>query len=114
MFYSPIIPNSYDDDHAHDVGDIDMASMITTPMIQIQIEDFGGSFTMPHYGHSRPLGNYFNSNLMVSNFVVVDLTNYSANVLFYDERAQGKDADVLCNLWFTYHSNKFKMMLERK
>jgi hypothetical protein len=29
-------------------------------------------------------------------------------VFFYDERAQGKDADVLCNLRFTYHSNKFK------
>jgi hypothetical protein len=51
---------------------------------------------------------------MVSNFVVADLTSNSANVFFYDERSQGKDADVLCSLRFTYHSNKFKRMLERK
>jgi hypothetical protein len=86
-------------------------------MIQIQIEDFGGSFAMPHYGHSRPSADYFNSNLMVLNFVVADLTSDSADVLFYDERTQGKDADAPCNLRcmrFTYHSNKFKTMLERK
>ncbi len=36
--------------------------------------------------------------MMVSNFVVADLISDSANVLFYDEQAQGKDADALCNL----------------
>ncbi len=51
---------------------------------------------------------------MVSNFVVVDLTNDNTNMLFYDKRAQGKDVNALCNLRFTYHSNKFKMMLECK
>ncbi len=51
---------------------------------------------------------------MVSNFVVVDLTSDNANVFFYDEQVQGKDADELCSLWFTYHSNKFKTMFERK
>jgi hypothetical protein len=106
-----IIPNSYDNDRAHDAGDINMASMTTVPTIQIQIEDFGGSFAMPHSGHSRPSADYFNSNLMVLNFVVADLTSDSADVLFYDER---KDADAPCNLRFTYHSNKFKIMLERK
>jgi len=72
--------------------------MTVAPMIQIQIEDFGGSFNMLHYGHSRPSADYFNSNLMVSNFVVVDLTNDNADVLFYDERPQGKDANALCSL----------------
>jgi hypothetical protein len=109
-----IIPNSYDDNRAHDAGDIDMTSTTPTPTIQIQIEDFGGSFAMPHYGYSRPSTDYFNSNLMVSNFVAPDLTNDSVDVLFYDKRMQGKDANVLCSLWFTYHSNKFKMMIERK
>jgi hypothetical protein len=28
-----IIPDSYDDDHAHDVGDIDMTSMTASPTI---------------------------------------------------------------------------------
>jgi quinolinate synthase len=69
---------------------------------------------MFHYGHSWPSANYFNSNMMVSNFVVVNFTSDSANVLFYDKRAQGKDADALCSLRFMYHSNKFKTTLERK
>jgi hypothetical protein len=91
-----------------------MTFTTTTPTIQIQIEDFDGNFTMPRYGHLRPSADYFNSNLMVSNFVVVELTNDNANMLFYDERMQGKDADALCSLQFTYHSNKFKTMLECK
>ncbi len=62
-----------------------MTSTTVAPMIQIHIEDFGGSSTIPHYGHLRPLTDYFNSNLMVSNFVVADLTNDSADMLFYDE-----------------------------
>ncbi len=99
-----IIPDNYDNDCVHDIGDINMTSTIAAPTIQIQIEDFGGSFAMPHYGHSRPSNDYFNSNLMVSNFVVANLTSDSANVLFYDERTQGKDADVLCSLQFMHHS----------
>ncbi len=67
-----IIPDSYDDDRVHDDVNIYMTSTIVVPTIQIQIEDFGGSFAMLHYGNSRPLADYFNSNLMVSNFVVVD------------------------------------------
>jgi hypothetical protein len=53
---------------------------------------------MPHYGHSRPSANYFNSNFMVSNFVVADLTSNSSDVFFYDDRVQGKDADALYSL----------------
>jgi hypothetical protein len=81
-----IIPDSYDDNRAHDVGDIDMTSTTTTPMIQIRIEDFGGNFAMFHYGHSRPSADYFNSNLMVLNFVVPDLTSNNADVFFYDNQ----------------------------
>jgi nicotinic acid mononucleotide adenylyltransferase len=62
-----------------------MTSTTAKPTIQIQIEDFGGSFAMLHYGHSQPLADYLNSNLMVSNFVVTNLTNDSANLLFDDE-----------------------------
>jgi len=50
---------------------------------------------------------------MVSNFVIIDLTSDNADALFYDEWAQSKDVDVLCSLWFTYHSNKFKTMFKR-
>jgi hypothetical protein len=85
--YQPIIFDGYDDDHAHDAGDIDMTSTIATPTIQIQIKDFSGNFTMPHYGHSWPSIDYFNSNLMVLNFVVANLTSDNIDVVFYDERA---------------------------
>jgi hypothetical protein len=69
---------------------------------------------MLHYGHLRPSADYFNSNFMVSNFLVIDLTNNNINVFFYDERAQGKDVDALFSLQFTYHLEKFKMLLSRK
>jgi len=72
-----------------------MTSTIATPTIQIQIEDFGGSFAMLHYGYSQPSADYFNSNLIVSNFVVVDLTNDNVDMLFYDGRMQGKDVNAL-------------------
>jgi len=81
-----IILDSYDDDHAHDAGDINMTSTTVAPTIQIQIKDFSGNFAMPHYGHSQPSTDYFNSNLMISNFVVADLTSDSADVFFYDKR----------------------------
>jgi hypothetical protein len=109
-----IIPNHYDDEHYDDDGgDNDMTLSTVAPQIQIQIEDFGGNFAMPHYGHSRPSTDYFNSNLMVSNFVVADLTSNNSDV-FYDEQAQGKDADALCSLRFPYHLEKFKTLLNHK
>jgi hypothetical protein len=53
---------------------------------------------MFHYGHSHPSADYFNFNLMVSNFVVVDLTSNNSDVFLYDERAQGKDVNAFYNL----------------
>jgi hypothetical protein len=91
-----------------------MTLSIVALQIQIQIKDFGGSFAMPLYGHLRPSVDYFNSNLMVSNFVVADLTSNSNNVFFYDKRAQGKDVDALCNLRFTYHLEKIKTLVRCK
>jgi len=110
-----IIPDHYDDKCCDDdVGDNDITLLTITPQIHIYIKNFGGNFAMPHYGHSRPLADYFNFNFMVSNFVVADLINNNSNVFFYDERAQGKDADALCSLRFTYHLEKFKMLLSHK
>ncbi|EGZ13896.1 hypothetical protein PHYSODRAFT_373006, partial [Phytophthora sojae] len=59
--------------------------------------------SMPHYGHSRPSADYFNSPLIIQNFVVADITNNINHVYFYDERAQGKNADTLCSLRLLYH-----------
>jgi hypothetical protein len=106
-----IIPDHYDNERCDDDdGDNDMTLSIIAPLIQIQIEDFGGSAS----GHSRPSVDYFNSNLMVLNFVVANLTINNNDVFLYDERAQGKDVDALCNLRFTYHLEKFKTLLSRK
>ena len=71
--------------------------------IQIQAEDYGGGIAMPHFGHTRPSCDYYNSNLIIQNFVVADITNKRNNVYFYDERAQDKGADALCSLRLLYH-----------
>lgn len=72
-------------------------------VIEIQIEDFGGSFAILHYGHQRLSADYFNSNLMMQNFIIANITNGAKNVLIYDERGQGKGADALCSLRLMYH-----------
>ena len=50
---------------------------------------------------------------MVSNFVVDNLTSDYGDVILYNERAQGKDADALCSLSFMYYVNKFKAFRQR-
>jgi hypothetical protein len=80
------------------------------PEIQIQIEDFGGSFPLPFYGHQRPFADYFNSNIMMQNFIISNITTNRNNVLIYDERGQGKGADALCSLRLLFH---FRLPQER-
>ncbi|ETM35588.1 hypothetical protein L914_17531 [Phytophthora nicotianae] len=67
--------------------------------VPIQAEDFGGGILMPYYGHCRSSADYFNSNLMLHNFVVADVNN----VYFDDERGQGKNVDAICSLRLLYH-----------
>jgi hypothetical protein len=74
-----IIRNTTDDAPPDPIND-------AFPEIQIQIEDFGGSFPLPFYGHQCPSANYFNSNLMMQNFIISDITANRNNVLIYDER----------------------------
>ena len=54
--------------------------------VSLQAEDYGGGLALPHYGFRRPSADYFNSNLMSYNFVVVDITGDINNVYSYDER----------------------------
>ncbi|CAK9266760.1 unnamed protein product [Sphagnum jensenii] len=74
-----IIPDTIDDAPPDPIDD-------ASPEIQIQIEDFDGSFSLPFYGHQRPSADYFNSNLMMQNFIISDITANRNNVLIYDER----------------------------
>ncbi|XP_075926550.1 uncharacterized protein LOC116947095 [Petromyzon marinus] len=66
---------------------------------------FGGSFSMPHYGHERPSPDYFNSNPMMQNFITADVTRGIDHVVLYEERAQDKEAEARCSLRFQYHHN---------
>ncbi|ETN17985.1 hypothetical protein PPTG_05628 [Phytophthora nicotianae INRA-310] len=75
--------------------------------VQIQAEDYSGSIS-PHYGNTRPSVGYFNSNLMIQNFVVADITNGRNNVYFNDKRAQGKDANALFSLRLLNHLSTLK------
>jgi len=56
--------------------------------------------------YRRPSADYFNSNLIVQNFVIADKTNCTNNKYFYYERAQGKDGNALCSLRMAYHLTK--------
>ncbi|EEY62650.1 uncharacterized protein PITG_14428 [Phytophthora infestans T30-4] len=59
---------------------------------------------MPILWSCSPFGGIiFTSNLILQNFVVADISNGVNNVYFYDERAQGKDANALCSLRLNYH-----------
>ncbi|KAE8961916.1 hypothetical protein PR001_g29887, partial [Phytophthora rubi] len=95
----PLVPISYHDERR----DEQPATSAPPPIVLIQSEDFGGGISMPHYGHTRPSVDYFNSNLIIQNFVVADITNGTNYVYFYDERAQGKGADAFCSLRLLYH-----------
>ena len=61
---------------------------------------------MPHFGFRRPSADYFNSNFVLDNFVIADITGDRNNVIFYDERGQGKDADALFSPRIRYHLRK--------
>lgn len=61
--------------------------------IQVKIENFGDNFAITFNGHSHLSTNQFNSNLMMQNFIIVDVTNNVNNVIIYDELDQGKDVE---------------------
>ena len=84
-------------------------SAFSLSTVQIQAEDFGGGIALPHYGFRKPSADYFNSNLMLHNFVIADITGEKNRVYFYDERSQGKGADALCSLRLRYHLEKMKV-----
>ncbi|KAG3047945.1 hypothetical protein PC121_g19772 [Phytophthora cactorum] len=85
-----IIPDTTDDVAAVDEVDIDDDERATKKVycrVQILAEDYGGGISMPYYGICRPSADYFNSNLMIQNFVIADVSNGQYNVYFYDERS---------------------------
>ncbi|OAE22251.1 hypothetical protein AXG93_412s1410 [Marchantia polymorpha subsp. ruderalis] len=71
--------------------------------IQIQIEDYGGSFALPVYSSECPSVDYFQFNLMMQNLLIADLSNGVNHVLLYDKQGQGKGIDALCRLRLRHH-----------
>lgn len=84
-------------DKAEPAGMVDL-NLSPIPTVLVQAEDYGGSLPLPHYGFQRPAADYFNSNLMIHQFVTSNLSDNTNRVTFYDERGQGKGADALCSL----------------
>ena len=71
--------------------------------VLIQAEDFGGVIPLPFFGFSRPSADYFNSNLLLQNFIQCDISTGTNHVYLYDEREQGKGADAMCSLRMRQH-----------
>ena len=68
--------------------------------VQLLVDDFGGGLSLPFYGYSRPSSDYFNSNLILHNFISCDITAGVHRVMLYDEWSQGKGSDAVCSMRF--------------
>ena len=79
---------------------------------QLLCEDFGGSIPIPSFKSAKPSADYFNSNLICHNFVITDITRGKNNVMFYDERYQGKGADAVCSMRLRFHLEQYKRFKE--
>ncbi|OQR86385.1 hypothetical protein ACHHYP_10594 [Achlya hypogyna] len=103
---SQCLPATIIPDHGDVASEHDTAgghALVVAPTVQVQIEDFGGSFSCPYYGAARPSADYYNSNLMMHNFVTTDISRTINKIVFYDQRGQGKDADAVCSLRMRFH-----------
>jgi hypothetical protein len=83
--------------------DLDETPTVT---VQVQAEDFGGGLALPFYGLARPSVDYYQSNLVLHNFVIADVSLNVNHIYFYDERAQGKGSHAMCSLRLRYHLSK--------
>lgn len=86
----------------------------STRGVLLQAEDFGGVIPLPFYGFQRPSADYFNSNLLLQNFVQCDITSGINHVYIYDEREQSKGADAMCSLRMRQHLRLHKERTKRK
>ena len=87
-----------DDEQPNRDEETHSAEIVTPGVVRVIPEDYGGSLTVSHFGFSHPSVDYYNSNLMLHNFVVPDITKNVNYICCYDERAAGKGADAVCSL----------------
>ena len=76
-------------------------------------EDFGGSLALPHFGCRRPSADYFNSNLILHNFVQCNISSGQNTVTFYDERVQGKSSEACCSLRMKLHLSHVQQLISK-
>jgi hypothetical protein len=88
------------------------SAVIQKPIVQLQLEDYGGNLVTPSFKMSRPSKDYYASNLLIFMFVVCNLSDSDNCIYLYDERAQGKDCEALCNLRFRYHLELYHKRLD--
>ena len=55
-------------------------------LVTMQLKDFGGNLAMPHFGFSRPSADYFNSNLILHNFIIADISTDINYVMWHDKK----------------------------
>ena len=82
---------------------IDPESIVDTKNVLLQCEDYAGNLVSPLFELERPSKDYYASNLNLYIFVITNMTTGKNYVYLYDERAQGKNAEALCNLRIRYH-----------
>ena len=83
--------------------------------VLLEMQDFGGNLTLPHFGSKRPSIDYYTSNLLLHMFVISDVSHATNHVILYDERGMGKGVDALCSLrWFHYHTMIQKYIADGK
>ena len=98
-----LLPDLILEEKEDDEGVNNFAEEFKCGTVLVQGEDFVGGIGMPHYGSYRPSTDYYNSNLIMNNFVIADIVAAVSRIYFYDERGRDEGADVLCTLRMHYH-----------
>ena len=104
-----LLPDLILEEKEDDEGVNNFAEEFKFGTVLVQGEDFGGGIGMLHYGSYRPSTDYYNSNLIMNNFVIADIVAAVSRIYFYDERGQDKGADALCTLRMLYHLSKLPL-----
>jgi hypothetical protein len=78
-------------------------------LIDVEAHDYGGNLSMPTFNLERPAKDYYASNLSIYMFVICNITRGENRILLYDERAQGKGCEALCNLRFKSSWDAYKI-----
>jgi hypothetical protein len=82
---------------------IDPESIVDITNVLLQCEDYAGNLVSPLFELERPSKDYYAANLNLYVFFITNMTTGQNYVYLYDERAQGKNAEALCNLRIRYH-----------